>query len=924
MKRIFTLLFVMLMLIGSFAACGGEDAPLTSDTSDVSDTQPVVTEPAETAPVVVAPEPTYELLNLDFETELTLADYVAATDGIELNATLNGGVISDGKWVYNGAPMALKDDIGIFDLDYYSVEFDFCFSSFVNKDGTSVFSAIADDDGVLNGESSFYIPFKMDMNGTVYHASAKTASLQLETDRVYHYKLDVDNVSKKATVSIDGTLLSAPSYNKKILAYNCFRFMDVSRGADMWIDNITVIDTEAVQNASSSKFAKAVDGAYTRGGQHGDTVQPLADGTFIDIKYQVGDENYCREGFVKFDISKLIKGKVGYAMLNTSFSIVDSNSEFDIYLVNSDWDSKTITYNNMPLGKLIFEGVKFGSSSAMGDFAPYINEALENGEKYISVRIVPTVQGTSSQTRLWYTDINKPFIAVYDEKPTKNYFEKLCDDEAKNNAIWDYAQQMYDEWYARYKALPGVNEDAVLLGRDEGQYTKTNYASPQSTNYASSKSAYKSRPFEALTDLDEYVSDEFKNAKLDKYGGIMVESLKQKATGYFYTTKIDGRWWMIDPLGYPYISVGLSDIHYSQLGSKLQKDNALKLYGDYDNWALETTKQVRDELCFNNTFRPVVNIINLDDGLPFGAYGYLMAGYGDAKGVRGNGGGSTVFTENNTMPVFDPDFVAYADSWAKTYIKYADNDRLIGYTSDNELPMNADMLDRALSVNHTKEANFYTYACTWTWLCNMTGKDNPSVADITDELRDLYRGFVWDRYYYVASKAIKTVDPNHMYLGTRFLTASIDSEWVYRFAAQYLDCMTINWYFAWEPQSEALYGIEKNGDLPFIVTEFYTKAGDSGLKNTSGAGWYVATQADRADFYETFTIRLLESSNCVGWQWFQYMDNDPNSGTGDASSIDSNKGIYRSDFTLYTEFTDRMTILNKNAYNIIDYFNNKK
>jgi hypothetical protein len=206
----------------------------------------------------------------------------------------------------------------------------------------------------------------------------------------------------------------------------------------------------------------------------------------------------------------------------------------------------------------------------------------------------------------------------------------------------------------------------------------------------------------------------------------------------------------------------------------------------------------------------------------------------------------------------------------------------------------------------------------------MTGKDNPSVADITDELRDLYRGFVWDRYYYVASKAIKTVDPNHMYLGTRFLTDSIDSEWVYRFAAQYLDCMTINWYFTWEPQSEALYGIEKNGDLPFIVTEFYTKAGDSGLKNTSGAGWYVATQADRADFYETFTIRLLESSNCVGWQWFQYMDNDPNSGTGDASSIDSNKGIYRSDFTLYTEFTDRMTILNKNAYNIIDYFNNKK
>ena len=53
------------------------------------------------------------------------------------------------------------------------------------------------------------------------------------------------------------------------------------------------------------------------------------------------------------------------------------------------------------------------------------------------------------------------------------------------------------------------------------------------------------------------------------------------------------------------------------------------------------------------------------------------------------------------------------------------------------------------------------------------------------------------------------------------------------------------------------------------------------------------------------------------------MDNDPNSGTGDKSSVDSNKGIYRSDFTLYTELTDRMTILNKNVYNIISYFANK-
>ena len=297
-----------------------------------------------------------------------------------------------------------------------------------------------------------------------------------------------------------------------------------------------------------------------------------------------------------------------------------------------------------------------------------------------------------------------------------------------------------------------------------------------------------------------------------------------------------------------------------------------------------------------------------------------MSSYGYSCGIRDNGSGSTLFTENNTMPVFDPDFEGYAKGWAEKYIVYSDEARLIGYTSDNELPMNEDMLDRSLSVNHLELVNVYTYACAWTWLVNITGKEAPTYADITYELRDLYRGFVWDRYYNVVANAVKEVDPEHMYMGTRFLTTANTSEWVYRFSAQYLDCMTINWYKDWEPSAEALKGIARNGDMPFVVTEFYTKAGDSGLGNTSGAGWYVATQDDRADFYDTFVLRMLESPNCVGWQWFQYMDNDPNSGTGDQSSIDSNKGIFASDLTEYTVLTDRMKALNEKVYMLVDYF----
>jgi len=666
----------------------------------------------------------------------------------------------------------------------------------------------------------------------------------------------------------------------------------------------------------------AVDGGYVRGGIHADLVLPLAENQFIDIK-NAPDNDLYREGFIKFDLSKLENTKINFAHLVLGFNSIASESRFDIYEVPQNWSSDTLTYNNSPKGKVIVSDVNF---SKMVDIAKPIENAISRGDTAFCIRIVPTIQSGAGQTRIKYTATDIPYIAVYDSKPNKNYFEILSGESATDREIWKWAQKMFDEWYVRFKNLPKPNEKATFIKSDESQYTKISYFAQHSTNYELKQIAHHpTRPLEGITDLDEYVSEEIKNAKLDKFGGIMSEKLKQKSTGYFYTTKIDGRWWIIDPLGYPYINIGLSHIDYSLNGSSLQKENALKKYGSFDNWGIETTKIVKDDLNFNSSFTPRPEVIKVKDGLPYMKHFGAMSGFGAYKKLRIYGTGSTLFNENNTMPVFDPEFGDFVNTLVKEKTSEHLNDPwVIGYTSDNELPMNPDMLDRYLTVNPSREANYYTYSCAWTWLKNITGKENPSIDDITDELRDLFRGFVWDRYFNVVATAFKAADPNHMYMGTRFLTVSKDSEWVYRFSAQYLDCMTINWYFTWEPQIEALYGIERNGDMPFMVTEFYTKAGDSGLGNTSGAGLYVPTQRDRADFYETFTIKLLESRNCIGWQLFHYMDNDPGSGTSDKSSVNANKGIINNNYELYTDFTDRIAVLNKNVYKLVDYFQNKK
>ena len=936
--RLLAVFMAFLMLVPGLVACGGENTDADTEVGEETCTeartegtetasseqtaesgmQEIVDTDAETSAEPVA-EP---ILSLDFDTELSLSEYFAAIEGTEMNAGLRGGEIKDGKWHYNEKPLAFKDDCGIYDLAVYSLEFEFCFHSFVNKENTSVFTFITDGDGVLGAESSFYA-LKMDTDGKLYHFSLKAGAVQIERGRVYRIKYEINTKDRKATIYLDGALFASVDYGQPKDAYNCFRFMDVGRGADMWIDNFVIMDMSGMAEQSAKNKLVAIDAAFVRGGSYAKKPQGLADGVYVDIKATTMMDVY-REGLLKFDISGLTPGSVKYAVFTAQYVNMSAERTFDIYWVDSDWVRESVTYKKAPQGKRIADGVHLGGFGEPLELSKYIEEALERGDKTFSIKIVPVFQTGDGQTRIYFTAESKPAVTVYDEAPENGYFHTLLKDEAANEKVWKWAQTLFDEWYARYESLPAVNENAEMIRPDPAQYTKTNYASGNAGNYATTKKAYQSRPLEAITDLDSFVSEQVKNASLDAYGGLMAEGLRREATGFFYTEKIDGRWWIVDPLGYPYINVGLSQIDYSLNGSKLQRENALKKYGSFENWARETTAQVKDQLFFNSSFSPRAEIIAVEGGLPYMAHIGVMASYGSLKGVRGQGNGSTVFTENNTMPVFDPDFVRFANTYAAEKLTANRNDpRIIGYTSDNELPMDLRMLDNSLSVDHTNPANIYTYACAWTWLVNMTGKEAPSYADITDELRDLFRGFVYDRYFRVVSEAMDAADPNHMYMGCRFLTVSKDSEWVYRFAAQYLDCMTINWYFCWEPESEALLGIERNGDMPFIVTEFYTKAGDSGLPNLSGAGLYVATQTDRADYYETFTLKLLESNNCVGWQLFHYMDNDPNSGTGDKSSVDSNKGIYNNDYELYTVFTDRIAVLNRDVYKILDYFKNK-
>lgn len=178
----------------------------------------------------------------------------------------------------------------------------------------------------------------------------------------------------------------------------------------------------------------------------------------------------------------------------------------------------------------------------------------------------------------------------------------------------------------------------------------------------------------------------------------------------------------------------------------------------------------------------------------------------------------------------------------------------------------------------------------------------------------------FDRYFSLTTKAIRKYDPNHLCFGSRLYSDERQSPGAMRAAGRHLDVIAINQYFVFDPKLESFRKWTEWAGKPVMLTEWYAKGMDSGLPNTSGAGWTVPTQRDRGLFYQTFTLGLLESKNCIGWHWFKYLDNDPNDLKAEASNRDANKGMMTIRYELYTPLVEAMQAVNWNVYRLVDYF----
>ena len=278
--------------------------------------------------------------------------------------------------------------------------------------------------------------------------------------------------------------------------------------------------------------------------------------------------------------------------------------------------------------------------------------------------------------------------------------------------------------------------------------------------------------------------------------------------------------------------------------------------------------------------------------------------------------------------MFDPGYLDYIDEIARTAIpKFRESKHFIGYYSDNELNFDSTgsrttkkaTLKNFLALNAlSQEADaprYLSYAYNWAikWM-----QDNYGTTTYNASMESAFMGAVADYYYRTASEAIRRYDPNHLYMGSRLHADDKFNPEILKACARYCDVISINYYTnLFEPDVDYFETTVRTncGEKPFIITEFYVKdmVSDSKYVN-EGAGDFVDSQKARGLWYSNFCIRLMQTHNCAGWQWFKFYDDWYVNGY-------VNKGIFRYDETgLYTDCTDLMKQLNRNTYQILSYF----
>ena len=403
--------------------------------------------------------------------------------------------------------------------------------------------------------------------------------------------------------------------------------------------------------------------------------------------------------------------------------------------------------------------------------------------------------------------------------------------------------------------------------------------------------------------------------KRNRYGGSL-ELPRERATGFFRTQKIGGRWWLIDPDGFRFYHVAINTVR--------EPRQVQKHFGSSEQWAEKVSAQFRD-----NGFNGLGNgssprLQRVAQPLVWVRRHNFLFAFSRAKGLVEAASGTQGFPDR-CMPVFHPEFPAFCEAYGRDLADTAGDPALLGIMTENEIQCPVDLLDRYLASDASDADRKPGRDAAAAWL--MARKGSADTTGLTRRDRYEFIAYAFERYYSIVTPIVRKHDPNHLYLGSRinYSQGQFDNPWFWKMLAPFHDVVSVNYYGRWGVQADELSDWSAWADRPILFTEWYAKALDAvpKLANTHGAGWVVRTQEDRARYYQHFALSALERPNVVGWHFFKYLDDPPESKALDNFG-GANKGMFDVEGQPHRPLLERARAVNREVYPLIEFFDKRK
>lgn len=386
---------------------------------------------------------------------------------------------------------------------------------------------------------------------------------------------------------------------------------------------------------------------------------------------------------------------------------------------------------------------------------------------------------------------------------------------------------------------------------------------------------------------------------------------RQEATGFFHVKEVDGVWWYVDPEGYLFWSVGTTGIRVSDttllegcegffeelperegsfapfydppIGSPANDGkgkevvsfyllNVLRKYGSLEAWRDRVIQ--RFKIWGYNTFG------NWSDEL-------MMA----QKSVPHTRSLSSRFDKwrfNNRMPdVFDGDWEKAFDEYLEGIVSnQKDNPWLLGYFVDNEMPWGGvakkfldcepDAAIRTAFANWAEEhyeGDLATFNADFGWSLGAFGEAaDKSPEDLPtdgkgEEACVAFAGYYAEHYFEKVNRLLKKHDPNHLYLGCRFVRRRpLDGICVA--AGNHCDVVTVNCY-SMIPDPEEFGAWHRSTGRPIQIGEHHLPLESERQRPPL---YPAFTSDERRVGYERFLRVFSEQPYSLGAHWFQHAD----------------------------------------------------